>query len=121
MADHNELGKKGEELAAIHLKAKGFEILKTNWKDGNDEVDIIAKDGEHLVFVEVKTRRSNMFGEPEIAITKKKQSFLIRAANNYIYDVDYMGESRFDVVSILIKPTDIEIYHIPDAFYPSMI
>jgi len=121
MADHNLLGKKGEEIALEYLRKKGFKILKQNWREGKDEVDIIANDGEYLVFVEVKTRRTNAFGEPEFAITKKKQGFLIRAANSYIFKYDYWGESRFDVVSIIVKPNETEVYHIKDAFYPSMI
>lgn len=121
MADHNLLGKKGESIATSYIEKKGYVILAQNWRDRNDEIDIIAKYKNQLIFVEVKTRRSDAFGEPELAITQKKQHFLIRAANAYIIKNDFQGESRFDVLSILYRPNKIDIYHIEDAFYPSMI
>ena len=84
MAEHNELGKKGEEMARKFLVEKGFEILATNWRYSKDEIDIIARKDNCLVIVEVKTRFSNVFGEPEEFVSNKKQSFLIRAANVYV-------------------------------------
>ena len=120
MAEHIELGKKGEELARIYLIKKGFKILHTNWRFSKDEVDIIAEDVKELVIVEVKTRSTNYFCEPEFAVTKQKQKFLIRAANSYIEKYDYFGETRFDIVSIIITSKENHIHHIEDAFYPTM-
>jgi putative endonuclease len=80
MAEHNELGKQGEEIAQQHLSDKGYKILQCNWRFGSEEIDIIARKDNILVIVEVKTRQTNFFGEPEESVTKKKQKFLVRAA-----------------------------------------
>jgi len=120
MAEHNDLGKKGEELARKFLSNKGFKIVDTNWTFGKDEIDIVAYDKEYLVIVEVKTRRSNYFGEPYFAVTKKKQEFLIRAAQAYITRKDVDNEARFDIISIVVTPGGNNIEHIEDAFYPTL-
>jgi putative endonuclease len=109
MAEHNELGEKGEELARNFLRKKGYKIIETNWRFGKD-----------LVIVEVKTRRSNYFCEPEFAVNKKKQSFLIRAAHAYIIRKDIDLETRFDIVSIIITSQKTHINHIDFAFYPTL-
>ena len=80
MARHNELGKEGELLALKMLKAKGYTILETNWRDYKAEVDIIATDKDELVIVEVKTRSTDYFGDPEDAVGPAKARNLIRAA-----------------------------------------
>lgn len=117
MAKHNELGKKGELIACQFLKEKGFEILETNFRLEKDEIDIIAKDGNNLVFAEVKTRSTDYFGEPEIAVGAKKEEFLIRAAENYLIINNLDIEIRFDIISIIINPKQTKIRHIIDAFY----
>ncbi len=119
MAEHNELGKKGEEIALKHLKKKHYEILETNWRLGKDEVDIITKKDETLIFVEVKTRSANFLVEPEVAVTKKKQGFMVRAANAYINEKDIDLEVQFDIISVVIYPDKFELEHIDDAFYPT--
>lgn len=120
MAEHNELGKAGEQLAIKHLRAKGYQILEVNWYFGHHEIDIIAKDGEMLVIVEVKTRATSVFGEPEIAVNKQKQRSIVRAADAYIQQKDLDIETRFDVISVIITPNEKRIFHIDDAFYPIM-
>jgi putative endonuclease len=120
MAEHNELGKKGEEIALQHLIKNQYTILETNWRFGKDEIDIIAKLNEILVIVEVKTRSSNYLIEPELAVTKKKQRFLIRAANAYIDKKDLELETQFDIISIVVFPDRNELQHIDDAFYPTL-
>ncbi|MGC8865895.1 MAG: YraN family protein [Bacteroidales bacterium] len=120
MAEHNELGKTGEELAAEFLKKKGFQIVATNWRFGKDEIDLIARDGEELVIVEVKTRKTNYFGEPQAFVSRVKQKALIRCANQYIRLHKFDGETRFDIVSVLITPQGNEIHHIPRAFFPML-
>ncbi len=120
MAEHNELGAAGEKAAEIFLKEKGYEILASNWRFGSDEIDIIAKHNGFLVIVEVKTRSTNAFGEPEIAVTKQKQKFLIRATQNYIMQKNINEETRFDIISIVSKNGKNIINHIEDAFYPSI-
>ncbi|HOI32598.1 MAG: YraN family protein [Bacteroidales bacterium] len=120
MADHNELGKLGEELARKHLREKGYQILEVNWHHGRDEIDIIARDGEDLVIVEVKTRATADFGEPEFAVNRRKQRTLVRTAEAYIQEKDLDVETRFDIVSVIVTPKEKHIHHIEDAFYPIM-
>ena len=118
MAEHNEKGKQGEEIAVKFLKNKGYKILETNWRLGKNEIDIIAMDGKFIVIAEVKTRQSNHFGEPEIAVTREKQKALIRAANAYVRMKKLDFEVRFDIISIILAKNTEQIHHIEDAFYP---
>ena len=103
MAKHNELGKKGEDIAAQYLSEKGYEILERNWRNRHKEIDIIAKDGNELVIVEVKARRSDEHGEPDLAVTRPKQTRLIYAANAYIFQNKLDINTRFDIISIVFK------------------
>ncbi len=118
MAKHNELGKKGEEIAIQYLTEKGYEILERNWRNRHKEVDIIAKDGEDLVIVEVKTRRSSDYGDPFIAVSRQKQAYLIAAANAFIFSHNLDCNTRFDIISIVHNNGNSEIEHIEDAFLP---
>jgi putative endonuclease len=120
MAEHNELGKKGEEMAREYLICKGYKILATNWRFGNDEIDIIASHGSFIVIAEVKTRRTSTFGEPEEFVTKQKQKFLIRATGAFIEQKKINEEVRFDIISVLVSGTRWQINHIEDAFYPTL-
>ncbi len=117
MAEHNDTGKKGEEIAARFLENKGFTILETNWRFKNLEADIIARVAKTLVVAEVKTRKSNYFGEPESFVTKQKQKNLIKAANEYILRNNLDLEVRFDIVSVVLNDSTA-VKHIEDAFYP---
>lgn len=116
MSDIHELGKRGEELAAAYLKERGYQILATNWRFGRNELDLVAKEGNVLVVAEVKTRQSDLFGEPELAVTREKQRAIIRSANAYVKWNRWSGETRFDVISILVRHDRSTINHIPDAF-----
>ena len=118
MAAHNEFGKQGEELAAQYLINKGYEILERNWRNIHKEIDIIAKDGKDLVIVEVKTRQTDEYGNPDVAVTKQKQWRLISAANAYVYQNRLDINTRFDIISIIIRDDIPEINHIEDAFLP---
>lgn len=118
MAKHNELGKKGEELAKNMLIDKGYSIIETNWRYDKDEIDIIAKDGDELVIVEVKTRSTDFFGYPEDAVNSKKEFFLIRATESYLQENDLDIDTRFDIVAIILNNNETKIHHIIDAFYP---
>lgn len=118
MAEHNDLGKKGEEVALCYLVEKGYKIIEKNWRFLKDEIDIIALFDSKLIIVEVKTRSTDYFGNPEIAVTNKKQSFLIRAANAFIEKFDIQLETRFDVVTIVFQAEKNIINHIEDAFEP---
>jgi len=116
MAEHNETGKKGEELAVNWLKDKGFEVLETNWRFKNLEADIIAIKQDCLIIVEVKTRQSNYFGEPETFVNKQKQKNLIKTANEYIERNQLNVEVRFDIISIIVGKQKHQINHIEDVF-----
>jgi putative endonuclease len=118
MAEHNETGTKGEKLAGTFLENKGYTVLETNWRFKNLEADIIATIGKTLVIAEVKTRKSNYFGEPETFVNKQKQKNLIKAANEYILRNELDLEVRFDIVSIILGSDQMKINHIEDAFYP---
>jgi putative endonuclease len=118
MASHTDLGKNGENIAANYLIKRGYRILERNWHFGHDEVDIIARDEDWLVIVEVKTRTSAWFGEPETAVTPAKQKSIIRTAEAYIMEQDFKGETRFDVIGILFDKKNVRLNHIRDAFLP---
>jgi len=118
MAVHNEIGIKGEKLAAVYLQKKGFQIIATNWRHRHKEVDIIARDEKELVIVEVKLRSTDYFGDPSEAVTLKKQKFLIEAADAYVEKIDDEPEVRFDIVSIVAGKNGYEFEHITDAFCP---
>ena len=120
MAEHNDLGNLGEVIAQKHLLDKGYRLLETNWRFGKDEIDIIAVDKDQLVIVEVKTRSNRDLGEPEEAVNRKKQKFLVRAADVYITENNIEMECRFDIIAIVYQNNKAEINHIVDAFYPTM-
>lgn len=118
MAGHNETGLEGERLAVAYLQDKNYNILATNWRNGNYEVDIIAQKNNTLIIAEVKTRSSNAFGDPEAWVNKQKQRNLIKAAELYIAQNNLDVETRFDIISILHAKGKHHINHIEDAFYP---
>jgi putative endonuclease len=118
MANHNDTGIKGEELAANYLKNKNYTVLETNWRFKSLEADIIASIAKTLIIVEVKTRKNNYFGEPETFVNKQKQKNLIKTAHEYINRNKLDLEVRFDIISIIIGNTIPQINHIEDAFYP---
>ena len=118
MAEHIDFGKQGEKIAVNYLTDKGYEILERNWRNRHKEIDIIAKDGKELVIVEVKTRKSNNYGEPDLAVNKQKQRLLISAANAYIFRNKLDIDTRFDIISIVFKDDKPVIDHIEDAFLP---
>lgn len=121
MALHNEIGSMGERIAVDFLLEKNYQILDTNWVCGHKEVDIIAKDGDTIVFVEVKTRKSSYLVEPEATVDAYKRRHLIWAANSYVNRFQYDNDVRFDIISIVIYNNDEKrIEHIEDAFYPSL-
>lgn len=113
-----EIGKNGEDLAVEYLVNKGYKILERNWRSGHKEIDIIAMDGDTLVVVEVKYRKSLDFGDPDIAVGVMKQRMLIYAAEAYLNYRNLDVEVRFDILSMVITPQGENIEHIEDAFVP---
>lgn len=121
MAKHLELGKKGEEIAVQFLIDKGYKVLETNWRHRRAELDIIAKDGEVLVFIEVKTRSSQYWGQPELAVTPKKERLMVDASGVYMEQIDHQWEVRFDIISVIvINEGQSEVTHFKDAFFPGI-
>ena len=121
MATHNELGALGEQIAVDYLIERGYQIIERNWSNGHKEIDIVAKDGDTIVIVEVKTRRSTYLVEPETAVDVFKQRNLIWAANSFVNRFQYDNDVRFDIISIVIdRNNEKRIEHIEDAFYPSL-
>ena len=105
--DHSRLNvaKIGESLAAKHLKARGCEILARNYRAIRGEIDLIARDGEFIVFVEVKTRRSLKFGLPQAAVTLQKQRQISKVALAYLQSRNLLdAPCRFDVIAIHLSP-----------------
>lgn len=117
MAKHLELGQYGETLAVRYLAGKGLRICERNYRSGKGEIDIIARDGEWLVFIEVKTRTGTRYGLPREAVTAYKQEVLRRTAQAYRTEKDQTSPCRFDVVEILIRPDGTyNLEYLPAAF-----
>ena len=112
MALHNILGRQGEDLAVAFLRGKGLQILDRNWKLGDLETDIVAKQDDELVFVEVKYSSTRIFGEPMERVDAFKQHQIIKAAEGFIHKNQISMPCRFDVISIVGD----EITHIENAF-----
>lgn len=121
MADHNILGKKGEEIARKFLIENGYEIRHSNWYYRKKEIDIITLKDNLLVVVEVKTRSNDYFENPKEAVTRNKQRFIINATDAYINEFDLNHEVRFDVIAVTIINNKTKIEHIEDAFQPSLL
>ena len=116
MAAHNELGKWGEDQAVEYLQHKGYTIIERDWKSGKRDLDIIAQDGNVIVFVEVKTRRNRLYGEPEESVDYHKLQNLQQAISHYVKFKHIRQEIRFDIISIVgTVGTDPDIQHIQDV------
>lgn len=115
MSKQQDFGKYGEQLAATYLQNLGYTIIVLNWRFKYWEVDIIAKEQDTLVFVEVKSRSKDEFGYPADFVDLKKQANLIKAADAYIDWTGYEGEIRFDIVSVYLGQNKLEL--IKDAFW----
>ncbi len=118
MAEHNELGELGEQIAADYLLRNGYTILKRNYFYDKAEIDIIAqKEPKTLVIVEVKTRNSDFFGDPQDFVKPSKIKLLVKAANEYVISNDLDVEVRFDIIAIIKNKTIEKLEHFEDAFY----
>lgn len=117
MADHNDLGKLGEDLAADFLQKEGYEIVERNWMFQKAEIDIIAKKDSVLAIVEVKTRSSIDFGDPQDFVNPKKIKLLVKAVNEYVSRAETDFTVRFDIIAVSKDATIYKIEHLEDAFY----
>ncbi|WP_297228386.1 YraN family protein [uncultured Desulfovibrio sp.] len=117
-AERARLGRQGEEAAARLLADKGFAILARNWRQGKLELDIVCRDAETLVFVEVKSRRGDSLARPDEAMTPRKRRTLVRAAQAWLATTEtWSSPCRFDVVTVTAYgPNSLHLEHIPHAF-----
>ena len=120
-AAHLALGRRGEEAAARLLLAKGYTLLARNWRVKAGELDIVARDGAILVFVEVKTRSSVHFANPEDAVDYRKMKHLINAAEAYMAINNIDKDFRFDILAIAVIGNRYHFNHIEDAFMPPVL
>jgi putative endonuclease len=110
-------GKFGEDVAASFLEKQGFKIIARNYRFERGEIDLIAEEGDELVFIEVKARRSRMYGTPEEAVTEEKQEQVHNVAEGYLYEHEIDNRPcRFDVVAIDFMNNKADIRHIRNAF-----
>jgi putative endonuclease len=119
MENKTDFGRHGEDLAVEFLLKEGYEILERNWYFRHNEVDIVARDKDTLVVIEVKTRSGNSYGEPYTAVDHRKQQYLIFAAERYIFANNLDVEVRFDIISIIIDHFGkVTMEHVKEAFHP---
>ena len=121
MAQHNQLGKWGEEYAANYLLGKGYDILERDWRIGHRDIDIIARSPEcdTVVFVEVKTRTNDVVTDPRDAVDLRKIRSIGWAANAYVKQRNVIDLLRFDIISIVgNNDANANITHVEDAFNP---
>lgn len=111
------IGKLGEKNAAAFLVKNGYKILERNYRFKKSEIDLICSRDGLMIFVEVKTRSSKAFGNPESFVSQNQQDAIIRAAEEYILEEDWDGDIRFDIIAIYKKGKEEELVHFEDAFY----
>lgn len=119
MATHNETGILGENWATDYLQQAGYTILARNYRYGRAEIDIIASTAEFIVFVEVKTRTSLAFGEPDVFVSPRKQQLMMNAAHHWLQEHPHQGEWRYDLFSIVLNKEHQVVWHkhLQDAFW----
>ena len=117
MAKHNELGKKGEQLAVDFLLKNNYDIVERNYRFDKAEVDIIARKDDILAIIEVKTRSTADFGDPQDFVKPKQIQRLVKAVDEYITVNDLDVEVRFDIIAIVKEGKGFKIEHLENAFY----
>ncbi len=120
MAQHNDFGTQGEDIAVDYLRQKGYVVLDRNWRSGHKEIDIVARQGDTIVFVEVKARANIMYGNPEDAVTRRKMHLLVMAADAYLRHNLLDDEVRFDIITITGSVQKPHIRHYEHAFRPGI-
>jgi putative endonuclease len=118
MALHNEFGKEAEQMAVNYLAESGYEILHCNWRYSRYEIDIIAKKNELLRIIEVKALKTSTLRYPEESVTKKKFKYLLKAADEFLFQNPQYRHVQFDVLSIVLNPgKEPEFFLIEDVFF----
>lgn len=122
MARHNTTGSYGENVAVAYLEDNGFVVIERNWHDGNrHEIDIVAIKDSEMHIVEVKTRSSDEWQEPQDAVDDKKRMHIVRAANAYLKLHDVMRVVHFDILTVVGNDGDCKVTLIEDAFDPHAV
>ena len=116
MGQHNDFGKRGEELAARYLIDRDYSILERNWRDDHREIDIIAEFAGEIVFVEVKTRSSEAIITARDAVDQSKQELIIKAAEAYMRKKRLWNPWRYDIITIVGKTPPYQLHHYRYAF-----
>lgn len=117
MAKHNELGKKGEQMAVDYLLKMGYHILDRNYRFDRAEVDIIAQTEDILAIIEVKSRSTTDFGNPQDFVKPKQIKNLVKAVDEYVNENSLDVEVRFDIIAIVRQGSTFNLEHLKDAFY----
>ena len=117
MAQHNELGKKGEQLAVDFLLKNNYDIVERNYRFDKAEVDVIAQKEGVLAIIEVKTRSTSDFGDPQDFVKPKQIQRLVKAVDEYVTVNDLDVEVRFDIIAIVKEGKGFNIEHLKNAFY----
>ena len=120
MAQHNDFGAQGEDIAIDYLRKKNYIILDRNWRSGHKEIDIVARKDDTVVFVEVKARANVLYGKPEDAVTRKKMHLFVLAADAYLRYNAIDLEVRFDIITITGTTDKPYIRHYEQAFRPGI-
>lgn len=116
MYEKHETGKIGEEIAVIYLRQNGYQIIERNFECRQGEIDIIAKDKNEIVFIEVKTRSSVLYGLPKDAVDRKKKKHIYRTVEYYVYLNRLENDRiRIDVIEVYKKQEKFKVYHIKQA------
>lgn len=119
MAEHNQTGSWGENVACDTLVGAGYAIVERNWRMGHLEIDIVAMKGSRLAIVEVKTRSSDLT-DPADAVDRRKMLHMVRSAEAYVNAYALPHDVQFDIITVTGTPDSFEVEHIPDAFYPPL-
>ena len=118
MAKHLILGHKGEDIAADYLERHGYSILDRNWRCGHKELDLVVTKDNVVVFVEVKTRTSTDYGDPQDFVDIRKMRRIVNSADAYLRFRCIDMDARFDIISIVVDGGDFKVEHIEQAFLP---
>ena len=118
MAKHNILGREGEDIAAKYLEQKGYAVLDRDWHCGHKDLDLVVIKDNTIVFVEVKTRTGNEWGDPQDFITDRKIRRIVNSADAYLRFNQIDMDVRFDVISIVAEGGEFKVEHIEQAFFP---
>ncbi len=117
----HDFGRHCEVMARNYLEENGYVILDTNWRSGHKEIDIIAKEGNMLVIVEVKARKNEDLANAEDAVNEKKIRNIVHATHNYILMKELNCDTRFDIITLILDQNgEYRLNHIKDAFYPGV-